>query len=108
MFSQVFFCPQGLSFQTCITYHMARGVYIQGGLSTGASASRGESALGDLHPGGLPTAGGGVSRPPRTRKVGGTHPTGIYSFFLLIFFGTHTKRDGNIAVHRVVSVNVSP
>ena len=41
----------------------------RGGLTMGVSASRG----GGLH------RGGGMGRPPRTRKAGSTHPTGILS-----------------------------
>ena len=37
------FCPQGrgIGFPACITGHMTRGVYIQGGLHVGGSASKG-------------------------------------------------------------------
>ena len=32
----------------------------------------------------LPTGGGGLGRPPATRKAGGTHPTGMLSCLLLV------------------------
>ena len=40
---------------------------------------------GGLHPEGLLHLGGGrLGRPPRTRKAGVTHPTGMFSCFLFI------------------------
>ena len=56
------------------------GVCLQVGLHRGASAYR-----GDLYPG--VSASRGLCRPPppRTRKVGGTHPTGMLSCVDFIF-----------------------
>ena len=53
-------------------------------LSTGGSAYRG-SAWGGVRPpcGRHP---GGLGRPPGTRKAGGTHPTGMLSFLVLVHF----------------------
>ena len=51
-----------------------QGVCIQGGLHQGAGWG---SASGGLHPGVFLQEAG--PRPARTRKAGGTHPTGILS-----------------------------
>ena len=54
--------------------------------------------MGGLHPvGGLPTRGclhrGGLGRPPpRTRKTGGMHPTGMLSC-IMINFDQHFKEE---------------
>ena len=62
-----------------------------GGLHTWGSASRGSAYRGGVHPGRSATGvlhlrGGhlGVGRPPppQTRKVGGTHPTGMLSCYI--------------------------
>ena len=80
IFSKVFVCPWG--FSAHITGHMTRGWGSNPG--EGVCIQRG---------GGLPT-GSGVEQtaPPRFRKAGGTHPTGIASLltYLFIDVSVHT------------------
>ena len=79
----MFVCPQGIG----------EGVCLQGGQHPGESASGGGAASG----GGVCLQGGvcigGIRQtPPRTRKTGGMHPTGMLSC-IMINFDQHFKEE---------------
>ena len=89
MFSQAFVCPLGFGGGSAYTGGLPRG-----SASGGWGSVSGGSAWGSASKEGLPRRLGGSSPrgkgglhpvgldrpPPRTRKVGGRHPTGMLSF----------------------------